>query len=329
MTLRPLIPAASGRRDGADELGFGVKQYYLPHPLLLRTLIHSPFRPAPHRGIRRTRAVEPFDQKAIMNRHSLRAAGLLLVSCALAACDDAEADPSKQRSAVATPADSSSAAIWQLGPVALLAKGEYGGTMTITEVLRHGNMGVAGADALNGEMALVDGKFYQFLADGQVVQPPDSMRLPWGEVTFWNGGSDIPVSPGLVYNGAGSDDTIPAIDSALDLNAFYAVRMGGSWDTVVVRTFRQQTLPYPPLDSAVKTQVVDTLVNVTGTMVGFRQPRFSASMGLANYHLHFVSGDRAKGGHVLGFVAREMKLQVSERPDFTVHMRPARPPASP
>lgn len=267
-----------------------------------------------------------------MNRHSFRAAGLLLVSCAVAACGDAEADPSQQPSS-ATPAaaaDSSSTAIWQLGPVALLAKGEYGGTLTITDVLRHGNMGVAGADALNGEMALVDGKFYQFLADGQVVQPPDSMRLPWGEVTFWNGGQDIPVSPGLVYNGAGTDDTIPAIDALLpSLDAFYAVRMEGSWDTVVVRTFRQQTMPYPPLDSAVKTQVVDTLVNVTGTMVGFRQPTFAAHMGLANYHVHFVSGDRAKGGHVLGFTAREMKLQVSERPEFTVQMRPARPASSP
>lgn len=263
-----------------------------------------------------------------MNRRSFRATGLLLVSCAVTACGDGDADPSQQPSAA--PADSSSTAIWQLGPVELLLKGEYGGTMTITDVLRHGNMGVAGADALNGEMALVDGKFYQFLADGQVVQPPDSMRLPWGEVTFWNGGRDIPVSPGLVYNGAGTDDTIPAIDALLPgLDAFYAVRMEGSWDRIVVRTFRQQTMPYPPLDSAVKTQVVDTLVNVTGTMVGFRHPRFAMPMGLNNYHLHFVSGDRAKGGHVLGFVAREMKAQVSERPEFTVHMRPASPAASP
>jgi acetolactate decarboxylase len=263
-----------------------------------------------------------------MNRHSFRAAGLLLVSCAVAACGDAEADPSRQDSSAAR-ADSSSTAIWQLAPAALLGKGEFGGIMSITEVLRHGNMGLAGAQALNGEMALVDGKFYQFLADGQVVQPPDTMRLPFAEVTFWDGGRAIPVSPGLVYNGSATADTIPAIDSALDLDAFYAVRMEGGWDTLVVRTFRQQTQPYPPLDSAVKTQVVDTLVNVRGTMVGFRQPAYAAHMGVANYHMHFVSEDHTKGGHVLGFVARDVQLQVSERAEYTVQMPPTPPAPSP
>jgi acetolactate decarboxylase len=257
-----------------------------------------------------------------MNAHLARATALLLASCALAACGETEANRPGQ-AAVAAPGDSTSAstAVWQLAPVALLASGGYDGIMTVTEVLRHGNLGLAGADALNGEMVLVDGQFYQFLASGQVVQPPDTMRLPFAAVTFWNGGRDVPVPPGLVYDA----DSMPAINPLLpDTNAFYAVRMEGSWDTLVVRTFRQQTRPYPPIHVAA--QVVDTLVNVSGTIAGFRQPSYAAGLSLPDYHLHFVSEDRTRGGHVLRFVAREARLQVSERPEFTVHMPPA-PPA--
>jgi acetolactate decarboxylase len=263
-----------------------------------------------------------------MNVLFLRAAALLLASFALAACGEPAADrPSQTASAdSAAPRDSAStsssstASVWQLAPVALLAQGGYDGIMPVSEVLRHGNLGLAGADALNGEMVLVDGRFYQFLASGQVVQPPDTMRLPFAAVTFWDGGRDVPVQPGLVYD----VDSMPALDPLLpDTNAFYAVRMEGSWDTLVVRTFREQTRPYPPIHAAA--QVVDTLVNVRGTLAGFRQPSYAAGLSLPDYHLHFISEDRTRGGHVLAFTARQVRLQVSERAEFTVRMPPSPP----
>jgi acetolactate decarboxylase len=262
--------------------------------------------------------------EAIMNALPLRAAALLLASFALAACGESAADRPPQTASADSGASpdsgSASASVWQLAPVAMLAQGAYDGIMPVSEVLRHGNLGLAGADALNGEMVLVDGRFYQFLASGQVVQPPDTMRLPFAAVTFWDGGRDVPVQPGLVYD----VDSMPALDPLLpDTNAFYAVRMEGSWDTLVVRTFREQTRPYPPIHLAA--QVVDTLVNVRGTLAGFRQPSYAAGLSLPDYHLHFVTEDHARGGHVLRFVARQARLQVSERPEFTVHM-PTAPP---
>ena len=203
--------------------------------------------------------------------------------------------------------------------MARLAAGGYDGILPVSDALRHGNHGLAGADGLNGEMVLVDGQFYQFLAGGQVVQPPSTMLLPYAEVTAWAGGRAIPVPPGLVYN----DSSMPVLDSRLDLNAFYAVRMEGVWDTLHVRTFPQNS-PVP-LDSAVKYQATETLVNVRGVMVGFRQPQYAKPMSLPNYHLHFITDDRTRGGHVLGFRARDVTMRVSERPELTVRMPPARP----
>ncbi len=259
-----------------------------------------------------------------MNRRMIRA-GILLAAAGIAGCRNADAEPASNAGPAAPPeqasASASSTTVWQLAPAELLIKGGYDGILSVAEVQRHGDLGLAGADRLNGEMVLVDGQFYQFLASGQVVQPPSTMRLPFAEVTAWTGGRAIPVPAGLVYN----DSSMPALDSRLALDAFYAVRMEGTWDTLVVRTFREQSKPYPPLDSAVHHQAVDTLVNVRGVMVGFRQPQYAKPMSLPNYHLHFISADRTRGGHVLGFRARDVNLQVSERPEFTVHMPPAPP----
>lgn len=254
-----------------------------------------------------------------------RTAALLVAAGSLAACGaDPPPNGASSESGPATAAAATTAAtttIWQLAPAELLIKGGYDGILSVAEVQRHGDLGLAGADRLDGEMVLVDGQFYQFLASGQVVQPPSTMRLPFAEVTAWTGGRPVPVPPGLMYN----DSSMPAIDSLLDLNAFYAVRMEGTWDTLVVRTFRQQSKPYFPLDSAVHHQAVDTLVNARGVMVGFRQPFYAKPMSLPNYHLHFVTADRTRGGHVLGFRARDANAQVSERAEFTVHMPPAPP----
>jgi acetolactate decarboxylase len=239
------------------------------------------------------------------------AAALLLAACGTNPAPNA-----------ASPASGSATTVWQLAPAQLLLRGGYDGILPVSEVLRHGNHGLAGADRLDGEMVLVDGQFYQFLASGQVVQPPSTMRLPFAEVTRWEGGRDVRVQPGLVFP-AGMGALAPQVP---DTNAFYAVRMEGTWDTLVVRTFRAQTRPYPPLDTATAHQVVDTLVNARGVMVGFRQPPYALPMTLPNYHLHFVTADRSRGGHVLAFRSRDVRMQVSERSEFTVHMPPA-PPA--
>ena len=41
--------------------------------------------------------------------------------------------------------------------------------------------------------------------------------------------------------------------------------------------------------------------NVSGTIVGFRSPPFVTGIGVPGYHLHFVSDDQKRGGHILDF----------------------------
>ncbi len=41
------------------------------------------------------------------------------------------------------------------------------------------------------------------------------------------------------------------------------------------------------------------LAGVDGTMLGFRFPEYAEGIEVSGWHLHFISQDRARGGHVL------------------------------
>jgi len=50
--------------------------------------------------------------------------------------------------------------------------------------------------------------------------------------------------------------------------------------------------------------------NISGQIVGFRSPAYVKGIGVPGYHLHFISDDRTRGGHILGFEIAEAKSAV-------------------
>ena len=61
----------------------------------------------------------------------------------------------------------------------------------------------------------------------------------------------------------------------------------------------RQLPPYRPLDEVVADQHVFEIADVEGTLVGFRFPAYADGVEVGGYHLHFISADRTRGGHVL------------------------------
>jgi alpha-acetolactate decarboxylase len=220
-------------------------------------------------------------------------------------------------------AQSPSATIWQLSPLTLLEQGNFNGVVTAAEVRRHGDLGVGAADSLDGELAVVNGNFFQFMAGGRVQRSAPSLRLPFASVTAWEGGTSLRLPP----------DLFPApLQNAIDArlpttNAFYALRLTGRWRLVQGRTFKKQKEPYDSITPA----MADTFsfTDVRGVMVGFRQPSYVGSLSVPNYHLHFLNEDSTYGGHVRGFIADSVVLEFSIRPNFTLHIPPVKVPGNP
>jgi acetolactate decarboxylase len=215
-----------------------------------------------------------------------RAAAALLCGLALAACSDAAARP-------AAPAQATPSPLLQWSPFIALQNGVYGGFVTVGEVRRAGNLGLAAAGRLNGEMVMVGDTFYQFLASGQTVRAPDTLHLAFALAARWTGGTAVTLPAPAAYPFAAPVDALlPTV------NWFYALHAHATFACVVARTYPPQT-GSPPI-SHVRPRI-DTLRNVTGTVVGFREPPFVGGTSVPGYHLHFINDAHTRGGHVLAF----------------------------
>jgi acetolactate decarboxylase len=91
---------------------------------------------------------------------------------------------------------------------------------------------------------------------------------------------------------------------------------------VLARSVPRQHKPYPPLAEAVKHEREFEFADVTGTIVGFRFPDYAQGLNVPGYHLHFVTDDRARGGHVLDCTVVDPEIQV----DHTSHLHMELPP---
>ena len=84
-----------------------------------------------------------------------------------------------------------------------------------------------------------------------------------------------------------------------DLGLIQAVRIDGRFPQLKARSVKAQTPPYQPLSEVLaRDQVVFDLVNVQGTLVGFRFPACFSGVNAPGWHFHFLAADRRSGGHV-------------------------------
>jgi acetolactate decarboxylase len=106
------------------------------------------------------------------------------------------------------------------------------------------------------------------------------------------------------------------------------VRIDGRWQSLQVRSEPKQVPPYRPLAEVIKAQqVVHTLGEIDGTLIGFRFPATASSVNVAGWHFHFLSADKTRGGHVLGLTTGASLASIEEIADLRITF-PAQAPAS-
>lgn len=77
-----------------------------------------------------------------------------------------------------------------------------------------------------------------------------------------------------------------------------------------MRSVPSQTKPYPPISEVVKGQAIYEYPNVTATVVGFYFPSYLSGLTYPGFHLHFVTADAKKGGHVLDFEILDAQISL-------------------
>jgi acetolactate decarboxylase len=84
----------------------------------------------------------------------------------------------------------------------------------------------------------------------------------------------------------------------------------------------RQRPPYRPLTEVVAEQHVFELRDVEGTMLGFRFPGYVEGIEVSGYHLHFISEDRSRGGHVLASRSEGLRARLDLASELHVELPP-------
>ncbi len=209
-------------------------------------------------------------------------------------------------------ADRAPHVLFQASTIAALLEGAYEGDLTFAELAEHGDLGLGTLNGLDGEMIALDGRFYRADVDGMVSEIPGHAQTPFAVVVEFHAELD------LVVQGRALEDEV---DALVDGPAC-ALRFDGELELVRARSVPRQEPPYRPLAEVAAEQHVFEFEDVTGTVVGFRFPDYASGLEVAGYHLHFISADRTRGGHVLECRPRSGRLRIDLSSDLHVELPP-------
>jgi len=187
--------------------------------------------------------------------------------------------------------------LYQVSTIDALLAGVYDGAASLGDLLKQGDFGIGTFEALDGELIALDGVVYQAASDGRIRRMPAETETPFMAVTWF--------APDQVF--AFSDPVdFEAFKAQLEQrfpsrNMIYAIKAEARFAQIRYRSVPRQQKPYAPLAEVTREQLLFEQRDIDGTLVGFWCPSFVEGINVPGFHLHFLSADRAHGGHVLDF----------------------------
>jgi acetolactate decarboxylase len=208
--------------------------------------------------------------------------------------------------------------LFQASTIGALLEGAYDGEVSFAELREHGDLGLGTLNGLDGEMIALDGGFYRADVDGGVEEVDDERLTPFAVVVPFTPTVTAPLEAEL-----GHDDLLAWLDEIAPAGAdAFALRLDGHFSLVRARSVPKQRPPYRPLAEVIEEQHVFELRDVAGSIVGFRFPAYSEGIEVSGYHLHFITEDRSRGGHVLACSASRGVAAIDPSSDLHVELPP-------
>jgi len=204
----------------------------------------------------------------------------------------------------------------QVATIDALLAGAYDGIMKTDELHTFGNFGLGTFDKLNGEMIVYNGNIYQVKYDGALVKNDVPQTTPFAAVVNFKADETVQINE--VKN-------IEELSKALaenikNSNLPIAIKISGKFNHVKVRSVPEQEKPYRPLAEVSKEQSVFNYDNIEGTLIGFLIPGYFKSFNIPGLHVHFLSKDETKGGHLLDLNLKDGKVEIDYMNKFYLYL---------
>lgn len=203
--------------------------------------------------------------------------------------------------------------LYQYGVADAFVGGLYKGTKSLKELKQKGDFGLGAPDLLDGELTMLDGKIYQTKSTGETVEPDDNFKTSLLFTTFFKANTII-----TIENPIGEKALWEQISKELNnKNALYAIKITGTFDHIKARAFPPvKSEPFPAITSIFDTQKFFEFVKTEGTLIGYHLPEYLNGINSKGFHFHFLSSNKAQGGHVLDFTAKNLKIEIAELKSF-------------
>ncbi len=209
--------------------------------------------------------------------------------------------------------------LFQASTIGALLDGAFDGDLSFRELAEHGDLGLGTLNHLDGEMIAIDGEFFRADVDGGVTRIEPRERTPFAVVTSF----EPTLEERLPEHDLSHQGLLDSLDRLVPPGASScAVRLDGRFALVRARSVPRQDPPYRPLTEVVAEQHVFELLDVEGSMLGFRFPAYLEGIEVGGYHLHFISADRSRGGHVLDSRSRGLRARLDPSDDLHVELPP-------
>ena len=219
--------------------------------------------------------------------------------------------------------------IYQISTLQALALGYSRSVVTVNELLQHGNIGLGTFEDVNGEMIVLDGECYRSTEDGTVWKADPDMGVPFASV------AKAEASPGFEIKDILDIDKLKdiltvKIEEVFGLNSMHIARIDGVFSRVCARSESAYRSHHVDLkDILAKTQRDFIFEDVSGTLVCLYYPDYMDGINAPGWHIHFLSADHTKGGHVFDLeIARgvvkvnkinHVEIQLPSEPAFDTY----------
>ena len=197
---------------------------------------------------------------------------------------------------------------FQVSTLNALMMGNFDGVVTVGCLKRHGSWGIGTYEGLDGEAIVCDGHAYHAHYDGTAREYPNGSRLAFATV------ADFTEQAGTAK--LADIEDIDGVKAELERlrrayddndNAWALVALRGSYPHLRVRSCKKcETKPYPTFPELASNQHEHDYAHEHGWVIGVWTPAYLQGINLPGWHLHYLSEDRTRGGHLLELALDEV-----------------------
>ncbi|MCR5789151.1 MAG: acetolactate decarboxylase [Lachnospiraceae bacterium] len=210
--------------------------------------------------------------------------------------------------------------MYQVSTLQALALGYSRAVISVSELLKGGDTGLGTFEDVNGEMIVMEGHCYRADHSGCVTEVAAETGVPFAAVAKLYGEQQFPL--GKMPNIASiRTELTKKIEERFGLNSMHIVRIDGAFEKVDARSEAPYRSHHVTLKEVLdRNQEAFIFENIRGSLVGVYFPDYMDGINMPGWHLHFLSEDRSKGGHVFDVSIREGTAKVDKISNIYINL---------